>query len=48
MAKQNKNVTITVDASALKSLRRASGALSELASAHQTRNDERVNPATRR
>jgi hypothetical protein len=38
MAKQNKNVTIALDASGLKSLRRASCALSELAGAYNTMN----------
>jgi hypothetical protein len=47
MAKRNKNVAIAVDASALKTLRRASGALSELANALQTMNDDGCHGAKR-
>jgi hypothetical protein len=40
MAKQNKHIALDVDASALKNLRRACTALSELASASIIRNGE--------
>jgi hypothetical protein len=43
MAK-NKNVSIHVDASALNTLRRAGGALSELAGAYNTVNDDTRGP----
>jgi hypothetical protein len=47
MAKQNKNVSIHVDASALKTLRRAGAALSELANALETMNDDPCHGARR-
>jgi hypothetical protein len=47
MAKQNKNVAIAVDALALRSLQRASAALSELANALETMNDDPCHGAKR-
>jgi hypothetical protein len=47
MAKQDKTVSIEVDTSARKSLRRATTALSELANAFETMNDDTSHPAKR-